>query len=388
MGDDAPLADQIGDLAKRAEQWMLDEAFPFWAERGVNPEGGFFERLDLDGFGIPDEDSRVRVQARMAICFTIAAELGWETEHAQGLVRRALDVLIADCRRPDGLYGKMVRPGIGLTDDTAMAYDTAFALLSFAMAYRAFGWEFARDAGEHLSQAIDQHLMRSPEEGGAAETLPAPTNRKQNPHMHLTEASLAWFEATGETRSLERAFSIVRFVESRFYRNDLELLIEEYDIPDANNRTEAGHMLEWVWILGQMVKITGARPHPLAAALHSSANRILDGLDYIPLSQGLDGQPMQLRQRTWSVAEQLKAHIAFWRLGHDPAIAAQIVAIGKQLFADHIDAAVRGAWLDVIDPQRNALIKDITPATGYHVFQAFQELIRFSGEFSAAQTAS
>jgi len=383
MRDGNQLADQIVDLAKQAELWMLDKAFPFWAERGVNPAGGFFERLDLDGFGIPDEDSRVRVQARMAISFTIAAELGWEPERAQVLVRRALDVLIADCRRPDGLYGKMVRPGLGLTDDTAMAYDTAFALLSFAMAYRTFGWDSARDAGEHLSQAIDQHLMRTPEEGGAAETLPAPAIRTQNPHMHLTEASLAWFEATGETRSLERAFSIVRFVADRFYRDDLGLLIEEFDVPDAKNRTEAGHMLEWVWILGQMVRITGAMPHPLASALHLSANRMLGGLDYIPLSQTLDGKPLQQRQRTWSVAEKLKALIAYWRLDHDPIIAGQIVATGKQLFADHIDEAVSGAWVDEIDPNRNSLIKDITPATGYHVFQAFQELIRFSKEFSS-----
>ena len=383
MGDGAQLESQIADLAHRAELWMLNNAFPFWAERGVNPDGGFFERLDMDGFGIRDEDSRVRVQARMAISFTIAAELGWEPDRSKSLARRALDVLVNDCRRPDGLYGKMVRPSLGLTDDTAMAYDTAFALLSFAMAYRTFGWDSARDAGEQLSQAIDQHLMRTPEEGGAAETLPTPTIRTQNPHMHLTEASLAWFEVTGETRSLERAQSIVSFVESRFYRDDLGLLVEEFDIPDQSNRAEAGHMLEWVWILGQMAKATRAKPHPLAAALYTKAQRLLDGLDYIPLAQDLDGKVLKAQQRSWSVAEKLKAHITIWRLDHDLEIAEQIVTAGKQMFADHIVGALPGAWVDEIDPNSNSLIKDITPATGYHVFQAFQELIRFSEEFSA-----
>ena len=28
-------------------------------------------------------------------------------------------------------------------------------------------------------------------------SLPAPTRREQNPHMHLCEALLAWYEATG-----------------------------------------------------------------------------------------------------------------------------------------------------------------------------------------------
>ncbi|MEP5937214.1 MAG: AGE family epimerase/isomerase [Erythrobacter sp.] len=373
--------DQVEGLAASAQSWMKDQAFPFWAERGPNPDGGFFERLDLNGIGIVGEDSRVRVQARMAISFTIAAEMGWEPVRARALAQRALGVLVADCRRPDGLYGKMVRPGIGLSDDTGMAYDSAFALLAFAMAYRAFESSHALQAGQELSRAIDQHLMCSTGEGGAREVLPAPIIRTQNPHMHLTEASLAWHQASGDSRALQRAKDIIQFVETRFFREDLGLLVEEFEVSDSENRCEVGHMFEWVWILGQMRHTDGGAPMPLIDALYAGAMRSIEPFDYVPLAQNLDGQVLQPKQRTWAVAEKLKAHITHWRLHDDLASAEEIVRTGQMLFVDHIDAALPGAWNDVIDPQRKLLATDITPATGYHLFQAFQELTAFSDEF-------
>ena len=369
-------------LAVDARRWMLEQSFPFWANRAVDPAGGYYERLDLAGHGIAGEDSRVRLQARMGFTFALAAEMGWDRARALELTQRSLDVLTRDCRRDDGLYGRIVRPGQGLVDDTPETYDNAFALLTFATATRVFGLAEARDAGAALSLAIDDRLKRGDgakqSEGGYAERLPVPDVREQNPHMHLTEASLAWFEATGDVAAMERAQHLVSFTQKRFFRDEPGLLVELDGVPDAENRVEAGHLFEWVWILGRMRELNGSPPQGLMAKLHDGGMRLLDGLDYLPLSQNLDGSVREAIQRTWGPTEKLKGHIALWRMQPSDDLAAQIVTTAEDMMADHVRDALPGAWIDKIGPDRQSMIEDITPATGYHLFLALKEFIDFA----------
>lgn len=374
------LAHSAREIARASHRWLLEQAFPFWAERAPDPAGGFYETLDLGGHGITGKDSRVRLQARMGFTFALAAELGWDRARARTLADRSVAVLVNDCRRPDGLYGTLVRPGTGLVDDTAQAYDTAFALLAFATVYRVFRSEAALDAGTNLSLAIDRVLARPKAKGGFCEYLPAPAIRLQNPHMHLTEASLAWYEATGEQASQARTNALVTFVESHFYRPDLGLLLEKHGIDDTANHAEAGHMFEWVWILGRQRELGGPFAEEFAAGLHSGGLRLLDGLDYLPLSQEIDGSVREARQRTWGPSEKLKAHIATWRVDRSTKTAKLVVAAARSLIADHIEGALPGAWIDVISPEREPMIRDITPATGYHLFLALKEFLHFADE--------
>lgn len=363
---------------------MLETAFPFWARAAVDPDGGFFEKLDIEGCGIPGVPSRVRLQARMGFTYALMGQMGWNAARAEELAARSVDVLVADCRRPDGLYGKIVRPGEGLIDDAADTYDTAFALLAFATVHKVFGCPKALAAGRSLTEAIEDHLARPPKEGGYRETLPAPEVRQQNPHMHLTEASLAWFDATRDDASLRRAEAIAAFVEQTFYRPDLGLLVEQAGVPDADNRVEAGHMFEWVWILGRMRELGGAPFAEFSHALHAGGMRLLDGLDYIPLSQNLDGGVIESYQRTWGPSEKLKGHIAQWRMTPTDDLLVMIATTAEAMFADHVDGALEGAWIDVISPERDLLIEDITPATGYHIFLALLELIALARDLSPA----
>lgn len=372
-----------GDLhatARSAQAWMLQQSFPFWAERTPDPAGGFYERLDTAGEPIAGENSRVRLQARMGFTFALAASLGWDRARANELAARACHVLTRDCRRPDGLYGRIVKPGEGLIDDTPETYDNAFALLCFATVTQVFDSADARAAGDALTQAIDT-LLAHPD-GGYAERLPRPSVREQNPHMHLTEASLAWYEATGDVTARDRAERIARFVADHFFRDDIGLLVEEAGGDDAANRVEAGHMFEWVWILGRLQSAGGAVPCGLAQKLHDGGMRLLGGLDYLPLSQELDGRVREPVQRTWGPTEKLKGHIALWQLegrgAPSPAVLSRIVRTQQDMMRDHVEPALPGAWIDVLGPDKRARARDITPATGYHLFLALKEYIAFA----------
>lgn len=374
---------RIDALAQRARSWMLEQAFPFWAERAFSPDGGFVERLDLGGNPIHGEVSRVRLQARMVYTFSLAAMLGWDQTRSRSLVEHGLACLDEDCRRDDGLFGRLVMPGRGLTDDTAEAYDTAFALLAYATAYRAFALPQALASGEALNHVIDNVLVRPADEGGFAEYLPAPIRREQNPHMHLTEASLAWHAATGDGTALQRAQSIAAFVQVRFFDAASGLLLEYDGGPRPENRTEAGHMFEWIWILGQMERASGLSQHATMAKFHKGAKGLLHGLDYLPLSQHCDGTIREAVQRTWGPTEKLKAECALWRTAPSRGLLGQLADTAEQLFADHVEAAVPGAWIDRIAPDRSPMVEDITPATGYHIFLALNELIDLANDLKS-----
>src|SRR5690554_772646 len=63
--------------AAAAKRWMLDVAFPYWAQHGIDYEnGGVHEALMFDGRPAPHPAKRLRVLARQIYCFSQASILG------------------------------------------------------------------------------------------------------------------------------------------------------------------------------------------------------------------------------------------------------------------------------------------------------------------------
>ena len=80
--------------------WLLDAAYPLWSTKGVDPAGGFFERLGQDGRPLPDK-RRSRVTPRQAYCFAMGPSLGWRGD-AAGLVQHGLEFWYAKFQSPHG----------------------------------------------------------------------------------------------------------------------------------------------------------------------------------------------------------------------------------------------------------------------------------------------
>jgi len=72
------MEDQVRVAAHhdRLASWLCDAAYPLWSTRGVDPRGGFHERLTQDGQPLV-EPRRSRVNPRQAWCFAVAPSLGW-----------------------------------------------------------------------------------------------------------------------------------------------------------------------------------------------------------------------------------------------------------------------------------------------------------------------
>ena len=359
----------------------MDAAFPFWADHGVDRRGGFVERVGRDGGRVEDAVSRVRVQARQSLCFALAANMGWQPKRARELARYGIDMLVSQCRRADGLYGKLMSYEGGLADDTAELYDTAFALLAFSWGIRA-GIEEAREPAMAVSAAIESELRRPDEQGGYGERLPWPDVRAQNPHMHLFEASLALHEVTGDALALNRARTIEALMKARFLTPDAGALRELFsadwgDTPD--DHFEVGHQYEWVWLLAERARIDGRPVSPVSNGLYANAQRLTGPGGAIALMHALDGTVADATERTWGLTEALKAHLARLETG-DSGAEARVAQTYDRLWDRHIAPAISGGWQDRYGPDGTPAGEPMTAATGYHVYIAFAELIRVAAK--------
>jgi sulfoquinovose isomerase len=296
-------------LESRADA-LLDQ-FQFTS---IDPAGGFF---DLDIAGQPRRETPIRelvTTTRVVHCFAIARMMG--RPGTDGIIRHGLAALWNLHRDPQhGGYRWQVGPG---GDASKQAYGHAFVLLAAASAKMA-GFAEAEPILADVTQVLERHFWEA-RHGATAEEFaedwsPLSTYRGQNANMHLTEALMAAFEATGDRGYLTKAESIADLVIGRMARAHGWHVIEHFDAdwqPDLAYRgsdmfrpfgTTPGHALEWSRLLGQLHVLGGERlgwPPEAAAGLFRQA--VADGWDaaaggfYYTLDY--DNAPL-IRDRLW-----------------------------------------------------------------------------------------
>ena len=269
-----------------------------------------------------------------------------------------------------------------LLDPTPDLYDHAFVLFALAWHHKATGDVTSRDWMHRTLDYIETHLKVRGGEGFWHE-LPPTGWRQQNPHMHLTEACLAAFEATGEERFATVAKEIVGVFTSRFFDLKSQTLAEYFTTDlaratgDDGRIVEPGHQLEWAWILNSCRKLLGLQVAPQIRALASFAEtKGVDPITKITFNTVRDdGTPIDRASRTWPNTERIKAAIALYELdGVDPAPVIQSSA--GILFDRYLGRTLPGTWVDVVDANGQPVPGNAPASTLYHVFLAFAEVLR------------
>lgn len=375
----SPHKDALQRLSGRSKDWLFEACFPFWAERGVDPRGGFYEKLTLDGAPILEATSRVRVQARQTYVYAHAALLGWRPDEARALVKRGVDTMLGPCRRDDGLFGKMLTPGEGLADDQPELYDNAFCLMGLAWAARALADPALIGEAKKTLEAIDERLAHP--SGGYCESLPARAPRRQNPHMHMFEASLALYEASKDPAFLARAEQIAGLLVGNFM--DLETgFLREYFTEDLapvageeGDIIEPGHQLEWTWLLSSFARAKGEPLPGAARKLYAASLPFIDARGFAPQTADTGGRVIDASRRSWPQTEAIKAHLALAEAGDEdaPGRAARCL---ESFFEDYLSGVPAGGWRDHFDAAGAPVAKDMPASTGYHAVLALAEFRR------------
>ena len=357
----------------RLMRWLLEDALPLWAARSRDPEGGFHDRLGLDGAPVAAA-KRVRVQARQAYVYATAAERGWMPD-AEAVSRHALTAMLT-MRGDDGLYHNAAPPAAGATyDGMGLIYDQAFALLALAHGHGLTG-EFEPEA-DALRRAIAPFTVPA---GGYAEAPGLAQPLFANPNMHLFESFMAWRDVSPDPVWSERAAGQARLALDRLTRGP-GLVFEQYDAdwraPQAP-LVWPGHLYEWAFLLLRHDPDDGGRR---SAALWLIQQAEAKGVDH---SRGvamfaLDGrlEPVDRGARLWAQTERLRAVATAASLtGDDGLWAAALEACGA--LEAFLATPTPGLWRDWMD-EAGVFREEPAPATSfYHIVGAIAELERLA----------
>ena len=376
-----------GRSVARLKRWVVEEALPLWGETGFDaPRGSFVERLTFEGSPLLSAPRRAMVQARQIYVFSHAALLGWRPE-GKAAALEAAHRLIDRYHAVDGDHGWIfsIHPDGAVHDAKRDFYAHSFALFGLAWAYKLSPEpRFLAVALDTLS-VLDQHF-ESPT-GGYHSVLPGDASqREQNPHMHLFEAMLAWFEATGREMFLARAAELYGMMAARFFQHRTGILAEYFD-GSWNPREgidgricEPGHHFEWSWLLRRYAALSGRRDSPVAHALKAFGDRHGFDSEGFVVDQLLDdGRVHKTSRRCWPHTEAIKAEAAAAEAGDGQAAARAAQTIDRLLGA-FLGRPVAGGWIDHVDATGAPIVDSMPASTLYHVFLAAAEADRVWGE--------
>lgn len=366
----------------RARHWLVAIAGPLWAERGLDRvHGGYVEKLDLRTAASTHPTRRFRVQARQIHVFAALSKLGMPG--ARAALDHGLDFVLGPGRHPDGAFPHLYDAAGAITDGKRDLYDLAFGLFALAHAHDATGRADLVVEAHALLDFIEARMAHPA--GGFAEALPAALPRRQNPHMHLLEACLAWAPLDRSGRFAALGHRLLDLFETVFFEPEhgalLEFLGDDWSRlpPPAGVTIEPGHHYEWVWLLAEARRVLG-RDLPHGTRLYALAMRDFDGSSGLPVNETtLDGAVLHAGCRLWPVTEWLKAEIALFEAetGAEPR-ATGILAANAAL-QRFLDAPTQGLWFDRYDPVTRAFVDEPAPASSfYHIVVALLELMRVS----------
>lgn len=365
----------ISEQVAKADDFLRNRALPLWASAGVDAvAGGFVERLRPDGMPEFDSIKRSLTQARQIYVYSHAATLNMAAD-AETTAERGIDFLMRYAC-PDGAANGFVhsltRDG-SVVDPTRDLYDHAFLLFGFSWFYRASGSARVLRTIDELLSAIN--MLRHSSRLGYAESNIGSLPRRQNPHMHLFEAFLAAYHATGRSSMLERAAEIYQLLVTRFFVGDV--LLEYFDndlFPapfPAGKIVEPGHHHEWVWLLGEYSRAAKIDTSVVADALYRSAEKFGTAADTGLVINEIwaDGRPKDGAKRLWPQTEALKSGIMIAaQTGKDAGEFA--TPIVDRIFRHFLDPAPPGAWIDRIDAADRPIYGPIPATSFYHLFLA------------------
>lgn len=362
------LQSRLCEWSRTFDHWLKHHALPLWWESGADHQrGGFHEAIRHDGT-VVTEPRRARVQARQSYVYAIAGTMGWDGPWQEGAAH-GLAYLDAHFRKENGLYAIEANAEGHITNPAEMLYEQAFVLMASAHAARVLP---ARSVayGERARALLAALQPRRLPAGGFLEHGARPY--LSNPHMHLFEAMLAWFETDGDTCWLDVAREIAALSLTRFIDTDA-LCLREYFSADwtpapgnDGHSVEPGHQFEWAWLLERWARIAKeARAHTLARRLFEVGLKGIDPARNVAIDEMDDGfAPRRATARLWVQTERLKAALI---LSEDE----QGVAAAASLWR-YLDTPIPGLWHDRLRVD-GGFIDEPAPASSlYHITCAIQ----------------
>ncbi len=364
--------------AQRGLSWFLNDALPLWLDQGVDWErGGFAEALEHQQLSNTADFRRLRVTARQI--YTFAAATRMDVGGARDAMLHGLDFLLGPARHPDwGFASKFDLQGHTI-DDSRDLYDLAFVCFALAHAYDITQDSELYDEAKRLLQDLIVHLSHPA--GGFEEAAPARFPRRQNPHMHLLEACLAWSAHAPGSIFEEQARNLLKLFEAQLFHAETGSLPEYFDKDWTPLRTsgmlttEPGHHFEWVWLLHEAQRLQ-LLPDSYQASNALYAFATQHGLDTetgMLLGEVSEkGQLLSPSVRLWPATEWTKAEAI--RISKSAKTPSEGVETAWSTVERFLHGAPRGLWHETWHPDHGFQPGPSPASSLYHIVMAIETM--------------
>jgi mannose/cellobiose epimerase-like protein (N-acyl-D-glucosamine 2-epimerase family) len=376
-------------------RWLKDEEerlLRFHERHALESTVGFAP-LDRDGTPRSESPRELYATARIVHCFSLAHLCG--RPGAAAIAEHGLWAMTHEFfdEENDGWFASVSRAGAAI-DDTKSAYAHAFVVLAASTAIQA-GLAGGEELLDHADRIIDLRFWHD-DEGAMVDSFSAswellePEYRGQNANMHLTEAYLGAFEATGNEKFLRRAERISELIVVRNGELWNWRIPEHFDsswaaVPAYNIDKPAdpfrpygslvGHWLEWARLVLQLHALpeAGAEWAP-AAARELFAAAVRDGWDEehggLVYSVDFDGNVVNADRMHWAMAEAVGAAVYLSRQTGEPAYEGWYREFWSYISRSVMDRQA-GSWWHQLDASGTPSF-DVWPGKPdlYHAYQA------------------
>ena len=378
----------------------------FYHPRAIDPHGGFFHFFRDDG-SVYDAHTRHLVSsARFVFNYAMAYRRFGDAAYLRAVEHGTSYLRERHRNASTGGYAWLL-DGDRLADATNHCYGLAFVLLAYAHASMA-GVAPAREWIGETFDLMEQRFWSAQFGLYADEASPdwsvLSPYRGQNANMHSCEAMLAAFEATGETRYLERAATIARNVTVRQAALAHNMVWEHYRADwsvdwdyNRNDKTnifrpwgyQPGHLTEWAKLLLILERHKARLSTPpdwlvlRATELFDAALERAWDAEYGGIYYGFapDGGICDADKYFWVQAESLAAAALLAARAGDEKYwqwYEKIWAYSWEYFVDH----KYGAWYRILSRGNEKYSAEKSPAgkTDYHTMGACYEVLNAIGQ--------
>lgn len=373
----------------------IRQTMAFYHPRCIDPAGGFFHYFRDDG-SIYDRMHRHLVSStRFVVDYAWAAREFDEPEYLDA-ARHGLAYLREVHRdATSGGYAWTIRDGRP-GDRTNHAYGVAFVLLAYASARKA-GLAEAAAWMDEAWDLLERHFWDA--QAGLYRDEADPdwhfsAYRGQNANMHLCEALLAAFDASGEPRYLERALILADHMTRRQAAKAGTLIWEHYDA-DWNidwdyNRDDPkhlfrpwgfqpGHQTEWAKLLVILDRHVAA-DWLLPTARHLFDTAVARAWDHehggLVYGFAPDGSICDDDKYFWVQAESIAAAALLGARTGDNQYEDWYDRLWRYAWTHFVDHEY-GAWYRILDRTNRKYSDEKSPAgkTDYHTMGACYEVL-------------
>lgn len=373
-------------ICEQVDQFWA-ETLPNWIKVVVDvEEGGVFDRIVDGGRAEPRDPKSTLVHARTL--FTLAhlevAGHGNCAMRATAALTRAY--LMKSLTHPDGGWCKARTrtraPNVRDVNSTRDCYDHAFVVLACATWARidpsTIGdLEAAWQVVDRLFCQPDGSLI---EDDRCAHHI----MRRQNPHMHMFEACLFAWEATGSISWRDRAEKLLGVFESSLFDTDTgtlrEFLSSDLGVLEGQKGVirEPGHHYEWVWLLNRYSRLGGTRKVDTSrnallafADAHGRASvGPMEGAVFDEVSP--IGEVISPTHLLWPQTEAVKAFLSEYERTGDHRRFESACKMMSLIFKFYIGQGTR-FWINQRDKNAEVIWPDTLSRLLYHIVVALTE---------------